>query len=46
MVENILNKIVEKKIEKLNQLKKIVSIESLNEKIKESKNFINFKEKN
>jgi indole-3-glycerol phosphate synthase len=45
MVENILNKIVEKKIEKLNQLKKIVSIEYLNEKIKENKNFINFKEK-
>jgi len=45
MAENILNKIIKKKVEKLNELKKIVSIESLNEKIKESKNFINFKKK-
>ena len=45
MAENILNKIIKKKVEKLNDLKKTVSIESLNEKIKENKNFIDFKKK-
>ena len=34
MVENILNKIINKKEQKLNELKKITSIESLKEKIK------------
>ena len=45
MDENILNKIINKKIEKLKDLKKSVSIESLEEKIRKNKNFINFKEK-
>ena len=45
MVENTLNKIINKKEQKLNGLKKIISIESLKEKIKENNTFINFKEK-
>tara|TARA_Y100000590_G_scaffold242190_1_gene272230 strand:+ start:495 stop:1286 length:792 start_codon:yes stop_codon:yes gene_type:complete len=45
MDENILNKIVNKKIEKLNILKKSISIESLEEKIRLNNNYINFKEK-
>ena len=45
MVENTLNKIIRKKEQKLNELKKITSIESLKEKIKENNNFINFKKK-
>ena len=45
MVENILNKIINKKEQKLDELKKITSIESLKEKIKENRTFINFKEK-
>ena len=45
MVENTLLKIINKKKQKINELKKIISIESLKEKIKENKNFINFKEK-
>ena len=45
MVENTLNKIIYKKEQKLNELKKIVSMESLKEKIKENRTFINFKEK-
>ncbi len=45
MVENSLNKIINKKKQKLNELKKIISIESLKEKIKENSTFINFKEK-
>ena len=45
MAENTLKKIINKKIERLNKLKNINSIESLKEKIKESKNFINFKKK-
>ena len=45
MVENILNKIINKKEQKLNELKKIISVESLKEKIKENRTFINFKEK-
>jgi len=45
MVENTLNKIINKKEQKLNELKKIISIESLKEKIKENSTFINFKEK-
>jgi len=45
MVENTLNKIIKKKEQKLNELKKITSIESLKEKIKENNTFINFKEK-
>ncbi len=45
MVENSLNKIINKKKQKLNELKKIISIEYLKEKIKENSTFINFKEK-
>ena len=45
MVENTLSKIIKKKEQKLNKLKKITSIESLKEKIKENNTFINFKEK-
>ena len=45
MVENTLNKIIKKKEQKLNELKKITSIESLKEKIKENNTFINFKKK-
>ena len=45
MVENILDKIINKKRQKLNQLKKTISIESLEKKIDENNFFINFKEK-
>ena len=45
MVENILNKIINKKEQKLNELKKTISIESLKEKINENSSYINFKEK-
>ena len=45
MAENILNKIIKKKIEKIDELKKDISIKSLEEKIKKNKSFINFKDK-
>ena len=45
MSENILEKIIKKKIEKIDILKKSVSIDSLKDKINENKSFINFKEK-
>ena len=45
MSENILEKIIKKKIEKIDMLKKSVSINSLKDKINENKSFINFKEK-
>ena len=45
MSENILEKIIRKKIEKIDILKKSVSIDSLKDKIIENKSFINFKEK-
>ena len=45
MVENTLNQIINKKEQKLNELKKTISIESLKEKINENCSFINFKEK-
>jgi len=45
MTENILEKIIKKKIERINSLKKSISLESLKEKIDEYKLFINFKEK-
>ena len=45
MVKNILKEIIKKKEKKLNDLKKITSIDLLKEKIKENNNFINFKEK-
>jgi len=45
MAENILQKIIEKKINKINNLKKNITIESLNKKITENNSFIDFKEK-
>ena len=45
MAENVLEKIVNKKIEKIVNLKKTISLESLDELINTNKSFINFKEK-
>ena len=45
MAENILRKIIKRKIEKIDILKKTISINFLNAKIDENKSFINFKEK-
>ena len=45
MPDNVLEKIIKKKIEKIENSKKNISIESLNELIEKNKNFINFKEK-
>ena len=45
MSENILAKIIQKKNEKIESLKKTISLNSLNELIEKNKLFINFKEK-
>ena len=45
MAENILEKIIKKKNEKIVNLKKTISLESLDELINTNKTFINFKEK-
>ena len=45
MDENILSKIIQKKINKIDVLKKTTSLQSLNEKIKENSLFIDFKKK-
>ncbi len=45
MSENILEKIIKKKIEKIENSKKNFSIETLNELIEKNKTFVNFKEK-
>ena len=45
MPENVLEKIIEKKKIKIDNLKKEISIENLNDKISEYKSFINFKNK-
>ena len=45
MAENVLKKIINKKIEKIVNLKKTISLESLDELINTNKTFINFKEK-
>ena len=45
MVDNILNKIINKKKQKLDNLKKEISIESLKEKINQNENHLDFKEK-
>ena len=45
MSKNILQKIIKKKTERINLLKKSTSLNSLNEKINENKSFINFKDK-
>ena len=44
MPENVLEKIIKKKIEKVEDSKKSISIDSLNELIEKNKTFINFKE--
>ena len=45
MAENVLEKIIQKKIQKIADLKNTISLESLNELINKNKTFINFKEK-
>ena len=45
MSENILNNIISKKIERVDALKKSISLDSLNEIIDKNNAFINFKEK-
>ena len=45
MPENTLDKIIKKKIEKIDLLKKSISFKLLNEKINKHKSYINFKEK-
>ena len=45
MSENILSNIITKKIERVDTLKKSISLDSLNEIIDKNKNFTNFKEK-
>jgi indole-3-glycerol phosphate synthase len=45
MAENVLEKIINKKIEKIVNLKKTISLESLDELINTNKTFIDFKEK-
>ena len=45
MPENVLEKIIKKKIEKIENYKKNISIDSLIELIEKNKSFINFKEK-
>ncbi len=45
MTENVLKKIINQKIEKILDLKKTTSLDSLNELINANKTFINFKEK-
>jgi indole-3-glycerol phosphate synthase len=45
MSENVLEKIIKKKVERIDLLKKSISLKSLKEKIDENKSFINFKNK-
>ena len=45
MSENILEKIIKRKIEKIDKLKKYITIKSLEEKIEQNDTFINFKDK-
>ena len=45
MAKNTLAQIIEKKINKINNLKKNITIESLNKRITENNSFIDFKEK-
>ena len=45
MPENILEKIIQKKIEKIENLKKATTLESLNELIVKNNTFLNFKDK-
>ena len=46
MSENILEKIIKKKIEKIENSKKTISLESLNNLINANNTFVNFKKKN
>ena len=45
MAENVLEKIIKKKSERIVNLKKTISIDSLEELINTNRTFINFKEK-
>ncbi|MBD1157197.1 indole-3-glycerol-phosphate synthase [Pelagibacterales bacterium SAG-MED20] len=45
MSESVLDKIIKKKIERINLIKNSISLSSLSEKIDENKSFINFKDK-
>ncbi len=45
MADNILKKIINKKLQRLDKLKKEISIEDLNEKISQNNNYIDFKKK-
>jgi len=45
MTNNILNKIIDKKAQRLNDLKKTISLESLKEKIDQNKTYNDFKKK-
>ena len=45
MSENILEKIIKKKIEKIDHLKKSINLKQLNDLINVNKSFVNFKEK-
>ena len=45
MSKDVLKKIIKKKIEKVNLLKKTISLNALNEQIDQNKTFINFKDK-
>ncbi len=45
MTENILQKIIKKKIERINDIKKNISLDSLNDLIDENNLFLDFKEK-
>jgi indole-3-glycerol phosphate synthase len=45
MSKDVLKEIIKKKIEKIDLLKKIISLDALNEQIVQNKSFINFKDK-
>ena len=45
MSKDVLEEIIKKKIEKVDLLKKSISLNSLNEQIDQNKSFINFKDK-
>ena len=45
MAENVLKKIIEKKSKKIENLKKTISLDSLNELINSNRIFINFNER-
>ena len=45
MTDNVLNKIINKKAQRLSELKKTISIESLKEKIDQNTNYLDFKKK-